>query len=277
MLYNYVNYFDLAMNNKPPQVLLAKFPASFPTKSIKKTKNLPAKAHRSIGKRPKSILKKRKRTSNQLPRLPKTLSFSQDIKSHPSKSLAVPQEVWLSPNDYQAIQEDAQNVLSTYESTPLQQRDQLDKNSFCFRGLENYQSTIQCWKPEVSRRRQALYKVVKDEQESQKHQKQNDNKISSSSSNNNNAAVTTTSTTHQATAESQFRWDVDSIRSACLFRSNRENAMGGIEKGLSDQQAARAVHRESKALRQTTNFQQRLLLNFQNQQQQQRSPSPRGE
>jgi len=262
------------MNNKPPQALLAKFPASFPTKSVSKTKNLPARVHRSIGKRPKSILKKRKRTSNQLPRPPKTLSFSQDIKSHPSKSLAVPQEVWLSPNDYLAIQKDAQQILATYESTPLQQRDQLDKNSFCFRGLENYQSTIQCWKPEVSRRRQALYKVVKDEQESQKHQKRNDNIISSS---NNNAAVTTTPTMQQATAVSQFRWDADSIRSACLFRSNRENAMGGIEKGLSDQQAARAVHRESKALRQTTNFQQRLLLNFQNQQQQQRSPSPRGE
>jgi len=164
---------------------------------------------------------------------------------HPQQSNIVARTgsiTWLSSKEYESIRREAELTIAILEQTP-----DMCKQSpkFCSRGLEDFWSTetdstetgtmANCLKPEVLDRRRRVIRAVLDEQESHRKERQRvddgggDEMIEEK---------------HQHDQEQQQEHDGTALRMACLFRSNRENVMRGIERGLKDAEQARTAYKE---------------------------------
>jgi len=145
---------------------------------------------------------------------------------------------WLSSKEYESIRREAELTIVILEQTP-----DMCKQSpkFCSRGLEDFWSTetdstgtmANCLKPEVLDRRMRMIRAVLDEQESHRKERQRADGGGGDEGK------------HQHDQQQQQQeHDGTALRKACLFRSNRENVMRCIERGLKDAEQARTAYKE---------------------------------
>jgi hypothetical protein len=175
--------------------------------------------------------------------------------------------IWLSSKEYESIRREVELTIVLREKPP----DALFPRLYS-RGLEDFlyaetNSTgrmATCLKPEVLLRRRLMIRAVLDEQESQRRQQQQQQQRKRQRGDGDgdvNKGETISKGKYQQHHQQQQQqhqqqhqqhqqqlpychYDDTALRNACLLRSNRENVMRGIERGLKDSEQARAVCKE---------------------------------
>ena len=160
---------------------------------------------------------------------------------------------WLSPQEYGSIRRNVERTIMMFENTPETEQGMVSPN-FCRRGLENFYivettrgtstSIATCLKPNVHLRRKIAILDVLEEQAAQRTRQQEQERGCYSHNFNDDDSDSDSEGNLLARARPRYRYHHGALRRATLSRSNRENVMISIEKGLKDAALARVVYAE---------------------------------